>query len=367
MVPRNREHSFGQTLRTIIQHWVEAVTSRTYCPDRREALVSGLALTMLAVTPATPVKAAGPSEIKLFDGHLHLVSEDLQRYPRASGPPPDGAAPVGSAPAPGASIEAGKPRLKSTVEQMLGWMDEGGVDAAAAIQRVSSYGLDNSYVLDSAAAHPDRFRPVVVLNARDAATPGRISELAKTRKIAGLRLTGGKDASGRYPWMESAEALKTWAALDADGIAMDLGFAPQIFSREALEATLRLAQMFPRVNIVLDHMGRPKTEGAPGYGFADYPVALSSQSNVFFKLTTENLYVLEEANILATAFVRHIADRFGAGRILWGSNMGTSAGTYAEMAQRVRLATASLTVAEQRLLLRETGRSVFMRAAHPNR
>jgi len=255
--------------------------------------------------------------------------------------------------------------LKSTVEQVLGWMDEAGVDTAAAIQRVSSYSLDNSYVLDSAAAHPDRFRPVVVLDARDAATPGRIGELTKTHKIAGLRLTGGKDASGRYPWMESAEALKTWAALDADGLAMDLGFAPQIFSLEALEASLRMAQMFPRVNIVLDHMGRPKTEGAPGYGVADFPAALSSQRNVFFKLTTENLYVLEEANIPAIAFVRHIVDRFGAGRILWGSNMGTSAGTYAEMAQRVRLATASLTVAEQRLVLRETGRSVFMRAAHP--
>jgi predicted TIM-barrel fold metal-dependent hydrolase len=317
---------------------------------------------MLAAAPAT---AANSSETKLFDGHLHLVSDDLQHYPRASGPPPDGAAPAGSGPAPGSSIEAGKPRLKSTVEQVLGWMDEADVDMAAAIQRVSSYGFDNSYVLDSAAAHPDRFRPVVVLDARDSATPGRIGDMARTRNIAGLRLTGGIDATGRYPWMDSTEALRTWAALDAEGLAMDLGFAPQSFSLPALEATLRLAQMFPRVNIVLDHMGRPKIEGAPGYGVADYPAGLSRQRNVYFKLTTENLYVLEEANIPAVDFVRHIVDRFGAGRILWGSNMGTSAGTYAEMAQRVRLATASLTDVEQRQVLRETGRSVFMRAAHP--
>lgn len=253
----------------------------------------------------------------------------------------------------------------SPVEQVLGWMDEASVDTAAAIQRVSSYGLDNSYVLDSAAAHPDRFCSVVVLNARDAATPSRIGALAKAHKIAGLRLTGGKDASGRYPWMESDEALKTWEALDANGLVMDLGFSPQIFTLEALEATLRMARMFPRVNIVLDHMGRPKTEGAPGYGFSDYPAGLSSQRNVFFKFTTQNLYVLEEANIPATDFVHNIVHRFGAGRILWGSNMGTSAGTYAEMAQRARLATASLTVAQQRLVLRETGRAVFMRAAHP--
>ena len=341
------------------------VISRPYCPDWREALASGLALTVLAVAPATPVTAASLNEIKLFDGHLHLVSEDLQRYPRASGPPPDGAAPPGSGPAPGSSIEVGKPRLMSPVEQVLGWMDEASVDTAAAIQRVSSYGLDNSYVLDSAAAHPDRFCSVVVLNARDAATPSRIGELAKAHKIAGLRLTGGKDASGRYPWMESDEALKTWEALDANGLVMDLGFSPQIFTLEALEATLRMARMFPRVNIVLDHMGRPKTEGAPGYGFSDYPAGLSSQRNVFFKFTTQNLYVLEEANIPATDFVHNIVHRFGAGRILWGSNMGTSAGTYAEMAQRARLATASLTVAQQRLVLRETGRAVFMRAAHP--
>jgi predicted TIM-barrel fold metal-dependent hydrolase len=111
-------------------------------------------------------------------------------------------------------------------------------------------------------------------------------------------------------------------------------------------------------------MGRPKIEGAPGYGVADYPAGLSAQPNVFFKMTTENFYVLEEAKISATGFVRHIVDRFGAGRILWGSNMGTSSGTYAEMVLRARQATASLTAAEQRLVLRETGRSVFVRPAH---
>ncbi len=324
-------------------------------------MVSGLALTMLA---AAPSRAATPGEIKMFDGHLHLVSEDLQHYPRASGPPPDGAAPPGSGPAPGDSIEASMPRLNSTAELALGWMDGAGVETAAAIQRVSSYGLDNSYILDSADAHPEHFRPVVVLDARDEATPERVSELVKTRKIAGLRLTGGKDASGAYPWMESPAALKTWAALDRNGLSMGLGFAPQTFSLEALQATLRMAQMFPRVNIVVDHMGRPKIEGAPGYGVSDYPAALSSQPNVFFKLTTENFYVLEEAKISATGFVRHIVDRFGAGRILWGSNMGTSSGTYAQMVLRARQAVASLTPAEQLLVLRETGRSVFVRPAH---
>jgi hypothetical protein len=44
--------------------------------------------------------------------------------------------------------------------------------------------------------------------------------------------------------------------------------------------------------------------------------------------------------------------------------MGTSSGTYAEMVLRARQATASLTAAEQRLVLRETGRSVFVRPAH---
>jgi predicted TIM-barrel fold metal-dependent hydrolase len=330
-------------------------------PSRREALASGLALAAVAAVAATPAKAGGADDFKWFDGHLHLVSKDFQHYPLWSGPPPDGSLPPGAPPPPGASVQVGKPRIQPSAEQVVQWMDEQGVETLAAIQRRSSYGTDNRYVLDSADAHPGRFHAVVVLDAENPATPGQLRDWAKTHKIAGIRLTGAKSANGGYPWLDSPAALNTWRAVDDLGLAMDMAYAPQFFSADALEEILRTATRFPLVPIVLDHLGWPAVAGAPGYGFADYPAGLDRQHNVLFKFTTGNLNILDEAKIPSAAVLRRVVDRFGAHRVLWGSDMGSSAGTYAEMAQRARAAVADLTAQEQRHVLRETGRAVFLR------
>jgi predicted TIM-barrel fold metal-dependent hydrolase len=333
--------------------------TRTLRLDRRQTLASGLAAALGAATPAW---ADDARSFKMFDGHLHLVSDDLVRYPRTTIAPP-GAIGPGGPPAPGASVQVGQPRLTPTAEQALKWMDEAGVEVAAAVQRRSSYALDNSYILDSAQAHPDRFWSVVVLEAADAATPGVIRDLAKTREIAGLRITGTRERDGSYPWLNSEAALATWAAMDALGLTMDLIYAPQQFSPEALTAILGVARKFPRVRIVIDHVGWSRIEGAPGYGIGDQPAGLVSQPNVHFKFTTGNLNILLEAKISASGFLRHAVDRLGAGRVLWGSDMGSSHGTYADMVSRAWAAAALLTPAEQRAVFRDTGRAAFIRRA----
>lgn len=328
------------------------------CLSRREALASGLALAAASVVSA---RAENASTFKWFDGHLHLVSQDVQRYPLWPGPPPDGSLPSGSPPAPGASVQEGKPRLKPTAEEVVRWMDQQGVETLACIQRRSSYGVDNRYILDSADAHPGRFRAVVVLDAEDPATPGRLRDWVKSHKIAGIRLTGAKGPHGGYPWLDSPDALRTWKTVDDHGLTMDMAYAPQFFSADALGEILRTARRFPRVPIVLDHLGWPAVSGAPGYGFADFPAGLDRQHNVLFKFTCGNLNILDEAKIPSAAVLRKAVDRFGVHRILWGSDMGSSAGSYAEMVQRAREAVATLTPAEQRHVLRETGRSAFRR------
>ena len=324
----------------------------TQHPDRRRVLASGVALTMLNVGAA---RASTPDELKLFDGHLHLISTDLSRYPRVVNPAASGADPPGT-PQPGASVEVGKAHLNPNMEQALAWMDEAGVETAAAVQHNGRYGYDNSYTLDCAHAHPDRFRAVVVLDGESPATPAQLREMAKTKNIAGLRLTGPK---APHPWLDSDQALKTWAAAQDLGLTMDILYAPQRFSAEALQAFLGVAQKFPRVRIVIDHLGWPALGGAPDYGLEHTPAGLLSQPNVFFKFSTTNLYILEEAKIPERPYLRFLVDRVGSKRILWGSDIGTSGGSYLELVQRGRAAVASLTEAEQRQVLRDTGMTVF--------
>ena len=80
---------------------------------------------------------------------------------------------------------------------------------------------------------------------------------------------------------------------------------------------------------------------------------------MFFKFSSTNLYILEEAKIPERPYLRFLVDRVGARRILWGSDIGTSGGSYLELVQRGRAATGNLTDAEQRQVLRETGMTVF--------
>jgi predicted TIM-barrel fold metal-dependent hydrolase len=326
-------------------------------PSRREVLASGLSLSLIA---AAPGEAAAPDAIRLFDGQLHLVSDDLKRYPKAPGRDAPGADAPTTPPGAGASVQIGKPHTLANAERGLSWMDEAGVEAAAAIQRSASYGFDNSYILDSADAHPQRYRAVLVVDQRDAATPDRLRDLVATRKIAGLRLTGSAEG-GVLAWLRSEAALRTWAAAERLGIVMDVLYTPRQYDAPALDAFVEVARKFPRVPVVVDDMGWPKVEGAPGYGFADLPAGLVEQKNLHFKFTTGNLDILKEANIPAPAFLRHAVDRLGAGRVLWGSDVGISAGGYGEMVQRARDAVAALTPAEQRQVLRETGLSLFAR------
>jgi predicted TIM-barrel fold metal-dependent hydrolase len=244
-------------------------------------------------------------------------------------------------------------------------MGEQGVGALAAVQRRGTYGYDNRYILDSCDAHPGRFHPVVVLDAEDPAVPAQLLELVRDHRLSGLRLTGMKADQGGYPWLESESALHTWAAAARTGVVIDLMYVPPGYSADALQAILRLAQRFPSVKIVLDHVGWPRQEGAPGYGLTDIHPRLARQPNIHYKFTTINLDLLQEAKIPSQDFVRKAVDVLGAQRILWGSDMGNSPGTYEEMVGRARAATNRLTDRERRQILRDTGRAVFARTAAP--
>lgn len=326
--------------------------SNTLRPHRRQVLASGAALSLLTAGTA---RAADSDQIKMFDSHLHVVATDRVRYPRIVNPVMAGADSPG-APQPGASVQVGKPHLMLDVDQALAWMDEAGVETAAAIQRNGDYGFDNSYILDCARAHPHRFSAVVALDGEDPNAPAQLRELSAKRHIAGMGLRGPGDP---HPWLDSDKALQIWATAQDLGLTMDILYAPQRFSAETHRAILRVAQKFPRVRIVVDHLGWPALGGAPDFGLENSPAGWFSQPNLFFKFSATNLYILEEAKIPERPYMRFLVDRVGAKRILWGSDIGTAGGSYLELTQRARAATANLTPAEQRQVLRETGMTVF--------
>lgn len=317
---------------------------------------------------------------KLFDGHPHLIADDIEKYPRLQ-PLPNGAHRPGN-PNGFGGIGAGLPagtggqpsekvpnpvRVVPDASRLVEWMDEIGVAGAAAIQKRGTYGLDNSYILDSAVRYPEKLMPVVILDPMDESTPDLLREMIKANGLAGIRLTGQAASDGSFPWLESPEALGAWEVAEEAGLVMDLmifetGNLPDIAA--LLE---KMARRYANVRIVLDHALFPALEGPPDYGIDASLRSLSSLPNVYYKLTIINLDLLREADLSSVDFVRHLVDIYGADHVLWGSDVGNSAGTYREIVERIVASTEKLNDNEKRAVLHDTGASVFIRGGSGGR
>ncbi len=313
---------------------------------RRRWVASALAL---AATPVSAWARGGSGlSFPLFDAHAHLKSDDLAHYPHAPAPPA-----LPGPPPPQPTSETPE------VVRVLRWMDQNGVGGGAAVQHRGTYGTDNRYLLDSTDQYRHRLVPIVVLDAEDPNAPAAVRLLIDEHAIAGIRLTGGA-AEGGLPWLESPAAQRTWAALNAAGLVADLMTLPPSHSTEAMAAYGRLARSYPRVRLVLDHCAWPDAARAPEFGLRPEHRALLATPNVYFKFTTVNLELLRSANASAKEALRHFAAVLGANRLMWGSDIGNSAGLYAEMVGRIVAASSGLSKRDRRLLLHDTGQAVMV-------
>lgn len=319
---------------------------------RRKVLLGSMAATLLPLRFPT-ARAGSGLPFKLFDAHAHLRSEDRTRYPRVATPPAAGGPP--GPPNGGAHGETPE------VDRVLHWMDENGVAGGAAVQHRATYGFDNSYILDSTDRHPDRLVPVTVLNAEDPATPDVVRSLVKQHGLAGMRLTGMRAADGTFPWLDSSQALRTWEVINELGLVMDLMTTPPGNSPLAIAELLKLAPRFPQTRLVLDHVAWPDAQGAPDFGIDEPHRELAAHKNVYYKFSTINIDLLAAAQVPATDMLRHVVDTYGADHVLWGSDIGNSAGTYAEMVRKIVASAAKLTTGEQQQVLHDTGHAVYVR------
>ncbi|CAN7765450.1 amidohydrolase family protein [Caballeronia sp. LjRoot31] len=313
-------------------------------------------------SPQDNTNAAAGQTIKLFDSHAHLVADDQVRYPRnpmkrSPNAPPRLPGVIGL---PGGKHGEHPVNEVPDVARMLPWMADERVEGAVAVQKRMVYRFDNSYILDSSDEHPEIFSAVVILDAEDEGTPSLVRSYIEKHGLAGVRLFGGREADGTMPWLNSPRALQTWAVADEYGIVMDLEVLAIGGGGPSVPAIIELARRFPNLRVVLDHMLEPEVED-DNYGFDARFVPLAAEPNIFFKFTSINLDIYRETDTPADQVLRRAVDMFGADRIMWGSDIGTSSGTYQDMVQRILDATVLLTDAERHAVLYETGKKVFVK------
>ena len=163
------------------------------------------------------------------------------------------------------------------------------------------------------------------------------------------------------PWLNSAAALKSWDVAQEFGLVMDLEVLAEGGGGPSIPALISLARKYPGIRLVLDHLLEPEMDEGEHFGLDERWETLAPEKNVFFKFTSINLDICRESGVPATQVLRRAVDLYGADRVMWGSDIGTSSGTYKDMVQRMVDASVLLSPAERQAVFHDTGRRVFIK------
>lgn len=276
---------------------------------------------------------------QIVDIHPHIISDDESRYPPA--------------PLFGTRSEWSKER-PTTVETLIEAMDAAGVAKAAVVHSSTTYGFDNSYVVDGCARYPGRLAAVGSVDVLQPDACERIREWVG-QGLAGLRLfTGGSTKEFDPSELDDERSFPAWELCGELGLPMCIQTGPV-----GLPQVTRLATRFPSVAIVLDHLGRPDvTDGAP-YAKAQSLFDLADLHNIYLKLTPRIFGDVKKEKASAETFFPRVVDAFGARRIAWGSNFPTSPGTLSEILATAQAGLASLSDEDREWIFGKTALKLY--------
>lgn len=282
----------------------------------------------------------------VIDIHPHIISDDERRYPPA--------------PLFGKRSDWSQER-PNTVQSLIAAMDQARVAKAAVVHSSTTYGFDNSYVVDGCALYRDRLVAVGSVDMLDDNADGVIRAWVD-KGLAGLRIfTGGSTKDFDPSELEDPRSFKAWETCAELGLPMCIQTGPI-----GLPQVTMLARRFPAVNIILDHLARPDVLDGPPYANAQGLFALAALPNIYLKLTPRIFGDVKKEKASAETFFPKVVEAFGAGRLAWGSNFPTSPGTLAEILANARAGLASLTDDERAWIFGKTALSLYPSLATTN-
>ncbi len=276
---------------------------------------------------------------QIVDCHAHILASDPSKYPYS---PIDG------------HLPEWLPERAVDGDLLTARMNGAGVSKAVLVQFAHVHGYDNSYVVDVAAEHPERFVAVGVIEANDPNVSATMNRWAD-RGAAGFRLTGAN--RGAPPdWVMVPAVWETATQLE-------LPLCIHFNVENRAEGIPRLHEMLSRfekdVVVVLDHAGNPPfSQGPPSYGLETI-LDLERYPKLYLKFSTVNFRRMDEANVDLEPIMRRLIDRFGANRIMWGSDSPNSPGDYGDLLGRMQKTMASFSQIEEDWIMGETARTVY--------
>jgi predicted TIM-barrel fold metal-dependent hydrolase len=276
---------------------------------------------------------------KVIDIHPHIISKDTQRYPIT---PLGGKRSVWSSERP------------IDFENLVASMQEAGVDKAAIVHSSTTYGYDNSYMVDSIATQPKRFTGV---GAVDFAAPDASEKIRywHGKGVTGLRIfSAGSTFEKQADTLDDPTTFKAWEKCDE----LKIPVVTQL-RREGLYMLYTLIRRFPNVKIIVDHLMHAPRGDQPPYPRVAFLFELAKYPNVYFKLSTNNVRHSREGGATSETFFPKLVQEIPANRIAWGSNYPASKGTLKEMLDEAKAALSCLPQKDQDWILGRTAQSLY--------
>lgn len=271
----------------------------------------------------------------IVESHCHIISGDQEKYPRNTGPAP--AAWVRDLPS----------------EEFLRLMNGAGVDRAVLVQAFGAYKYDNSYVADVAARHPDRFVAVCIVDPLGPDAGRTLEYWVNERGVNGLRVV---------TWTEP-ELLLDDPRIDplwqrASQLQIPVCVLTNFRQVPRLE---RVLEKFGGLRLALDHLGLPRLDDGPGFANEQVIFDLARFPAFFGKFSSWTIAAAAGNGEQACSdFFRRLVDRFGANRLMWGTNFPASNDrSYRGFVDFAREQLSFLTADEQRWIFGETALSLW--------
>jgi predicted TIM-barrel fold metal-dependent hydrolase len=233
-------------------------------------------------------------------------------------------------------------------------MDQAGVAKAAVVHSSTTYGFDNSYVVDGCAQYPGRLVAVGSVDVLQPDAPERIRAWTQ-RGLAGLRLfTGGSTKEFDPSDLDDPCSFPAWDVCAELGLTMCIQTGAI-----GLPQVTAMAKRFPSVKVILDHLGRPEVaDGAP-YVAAQSLFDLAPLENIYLKLTPRIFGDVKKGNASADTFFPRVVAAFGAKRMAWGSNFPTSPGALADILTTAQAGLAGLSEEDRAWIFGKTAQHLY--------
>jgi predicted TIM-barrel fold metal-dependent hydrolase len=209
------------------------------------------------------------------------------------------------------------PKYEYSAEYLMAEMKTYGVDHVV-ISHVCYYGRDNSYTSHCIKKYPGKFAGIGLLvghrlhSPADKENAGRLERLIREDGLIGLRLSPIYDRD--VVWLNDPVCYPLWKKAEELGAVFNIFLAPHQIGQVA-----DMAQRFPGVNVVIDHLAMIDIAAPERDGFGPL-LKLARFPNVYSRTSLHNPSKTRQPPYRDVwPFLRRVYDAFGPKRLLWAN------------------------------------------------